>query len=145
MAKRMLDSPDYTLTTGGFWRFIWSIITREPSFSNWLIVDRRNHTEFRLTVEEQEAMSNFAEHSGAWMLSPDFRSLSFQQKNNYEMTQPCSEPGRFFFHSNESKRNDFDRLRLRRVKQRVPLVRSTIVRIATCLPPTPGRNHLLRS
>ncbi len=86
MAKRMLDSPDYTLTTGGFWRFIWSIITRDPSFSNWLIVDRRNHTEFRLTVEEQEAMSNFAEHSGAWMLSPDFRRLSFQQKNNYEMT-----------------------------------------------------------
>jgi len=86
MAKRMLDSPDYTLTTGGFWRFIWSIITRDPSFSNWLIVDRRNHTEFRLTVEEQEAMSNFAEHSGAWMLSPEFRRLSFQQKNNYEMT-----------------------------------------------------------
>ena len=86
MAKRLLDSPDYTLTTGGFWRLIWSIITRDPSFSNWLIVDRRNHTEFRLTVEEQEAMSNFAEHSGAWMLSPDFRSLSFQQKNNYEMT-----------------------------------------------------------
>ena len=86
MAKRMLDSPDYTLTTGGFWRFIWSIITRDPSFSNWLIVDRRNHTEFRLTVEEQEAMSNFAEHSGAWMLTPQFRRLSFQQKNNYEMT-----------------------------------------------------------
>ncbi len=86
MAKRMLDSPDYTLTTGGFWRFIWSIITRDPSFSNWLIVNRRKHTEFRLTVEEQEAMSNFAEHSGAWMLSPDFRSLSFQQKNNYELS-----------------------------------------------------------
>ena len=86
MAKRMLDSPDYTLTTGGFWRFIWSIITRDPSFSNWLIVDRRNHTEFRLTVEEQEAMSNFAEHSSAWMLSPELRRLSFQQKNNYEMT-----------------------------------------------------------
>ena len=86
MAKRMLDSPDYTLTTGGFWRFIWSIITRDPSFSNWLIVDRRNHTEFRLTVEEQEAMNNFAEHSGAWMLSPELRRLSFQQKNNYEMT-----------------------------------------------------------
>ena len=86
MAKRMLDSPDYTLTTGGFWRFIWSIITRDPSFSNWLIVDRLNHTEFRLTVEEQEAMSNFAEHSGVWLLSPDFRSLTFQQKNNYELS-----------------------------------------------------------
>ena len=80
MAKRLLDSPDYTLTTGGFWRLIWSLISRHPGFSNWLIVDRRNHTEFRLTVEEQEAMSNFAGHSGAWMLSPDFRNLSFQQK-----------------------------------------------------------------
>ncbi len=86
MAKRMLNSPDYTLTTGGFWRLIWSIITRDPSFSNWLIVDRRNHTEFRLTMEEQVAMGKFAEHSGAMMLSPDYQSLSFQQKNKYEMT-----------------------------------------------------------
>ena len=66
------------MTTGGFWRLIWPVFSRNPGFSNWLIVDRRNHIEFRLTVEEQEAMSIFAEHSGAMMLSPEFSNLSFR-------------------------------------------------------------------
>ncbi len=86
MTKCLLDSPEYRLTTGGLWRLIWSLISRHPGFSNWLIVDKRHDWEFRLTVAEQEAMSRFAEHSGAMMLSPDFTSLSSQQKNNYEMT-----------------------------------------------------------
>ena len=85
MSKCLLDSPDYRLTTGGFWRLIWSLISRHPGFSNWLIVDKHNHTEFRLTVAEQEAMSRFTEYSGAMIFSPDFGSLSFQQKINYEM------------------------------------------------------------
>ena len=86
MTKCLLDSPDYRLTTGGLWRSIWSLISRDLGFSNWLIVDKRHHSEFRLTVAEQEAMGTFAEHSCAMMLSPDYTSLSSQQKKNYEMT-----------------------------------------------------------
>ncbi len=86
MTKCLLDSSDYRMTTGGLWRLVWSLISRHPGYSNWLIVDKRHHWEFRLTVAEQEAMGTFAEHSGAMMLSPDYTNLSSQQKNNYEMT-----------------------------------------------------------
>ena len=86
MPECLLDNTEYKMTTGGFWRLIWPVFSRNPGFSNWLIVDRRNHIEFRLTVEEQEARSIFAEHSGAMMLSPEFSNLSFQQKKDQETT-----------------------------------------------------------
>jgi hypothetical protein len=79
LAKVLLDDLDYKVMSAGFWRGVWSIIMtlafrypRGLEWSNFLIVDKHNNAEFRLTEEEQDFLDRLSRHLNAMWMAPDF-------------------------------------------------------------------------
>ncbi len=76
MSSVVLNDNRWKVESGGLWRTLWSLITRDIESSNWLVTDKKTDETWRLTSKEQTFLSDIAEHVNAVQFSLDFQNRS---------------------------------------------------------------------
>ncbi len=73
MTSILLDDDRWQVETGGAWRTLWSLFTRDLEYSNCLVTDKASGERWRLLHQEQEFLNGIAERVVAMQLSPEFQ------------------------------------------------------------------------
>ena len=76
MSSVVLNDLRWKVETGGFWRWLWSMIIRDIEYSNWLVTNKKTGEKWRLTDQEQTFLGDIAERVNTVQFAPEFRDKS---------------------------------------------------------------------
>ncbi len=81
MSSVVLNDSRWKVESGGLWRTLWSLITRDIESSNWLVTEKKTGETWRLTSQEQTFLSDIAERVNAVQFGPDFQNQTQTERN----------------------------------------------------------------
>lgn len=83
MTSEILNDNRWRAESGGLWRTLWSLITRDIESSNWLVTNKKTGETWRLTYQEQTFLGDFAERVNAVQFAPDFQNHSKSERKQW--------------------------------------------------------------